>query len=104
MKNLFFIFFLLCANIAIAHNAPSLPFKIRTEKSFNGIFFSISNQNLPFSRVVIEREGERLASNVLIVSNEFSVPTTLPENNVNLPIVPVNMTENLLVLEVFSEL
>ena len=104
MKNLFFIFVLLCANSAIAHNTPVLPFKIRTEKSLNGVFFSISNQSLPFSRVVVEREGESLASNVLIISNEFSVPTTLQENNWNLPIVPVNTPENLLVLEVFSEL
>jgi hypothetical protein len=108
MQNRIFvlIFALLCANsvVATARNSDGFPISIHTESSLNGVFFSTANTNLPFSRLIVEEENTRIASNVMIVSNEFRQPLTLQNGEINLPISPIKNTDNLLVLEAFTEL
>jgi hypothetical protein len=101
-----FIFALLCANsvVATAHNSDGFPISIHTESSLNGVFFSTENTSLPFSRLIVEDENSRLASNVMIVSREFRQPITLQNDDINLPISPIKNLDTMLILEVFNEL
>lgn len=108
MRNriLVLIFALLCTNtvVATAYQFGGFPIVIHTESSSNGIFFSITNATLPFTRLIVEDETTRIASNVMILSNEFRQPPTLQNGDINLPISPIKNTDNLLVLEAFNEL
>jgi hypothetical protein len=82
-----------------------LPVTVEAQTSKNGVFFTPSTDSKHvFNRLLVERNGEQIISNTMVVSDEFSKRLTMPNNDTDLLPIIIQNNESLSVLEAFNDL